>query len=170
MLIAFAASATAAAAAQEPGLAPRQALLACGPVIVAANALCYSNTSLCLRETLTFQRLEGSTTLAPHAQTHSQAAPAGGTLTALDYRATSWSCTAGKNGGRYVAVIMVRAGGADCDECRYLRLYHPNGGLIAATVKFDPAGRPSADESAAVLVQKVLGRPWPEGLKMIYDR
>jgi hypothetical protein len=37
-------------------------------------------------------------------------------------------------------------------------------------VKFDAAGQASADERGAVLVQKLLGRPWPEGLKVIYDR
>lgn len=170
MLIALAAPAPGAAAAQEPGLAPRQARLACGPVIVSANALCYGATPLCLRETLTFQRMEGSTTLAPHAQTHSYPAPSGDSVAALDYRATSWACTPGKNGGSYVAIVMVRVGGTDCGECQYLRLYHPNGSLIAATLRFDAAGRPSSDDKGANLVQKILGRPWPEGLKVIHDR
>ena len=168
--ILLAASTTAAAATAEPVLAPRQARLACGPAIVLANAQCYGNTPLCLRETLTFRRLEGSTTLAPHVHTHSYPAPSGGTLAALDYRATSWTCTPGKNGGSYVAVLMVRTGGADCGECQYLRLYHPGGNLIAATLKFDASGRATGDEKGALLVQKVLGRPWPEGLKVIYDR
>jgi hypothetical protein len=166
--LAFALSAS--AAPQEPGLAARQARLACGPVVVSANALCYVTTSLCLRETLTFQRLESSTTLAPHARTHDFTAQTGGSVVALDYRATSWACAAGKNGGSYVVILMVRSSGADCGECQYLRLYHPNGNLIATTLKFDAAGRPSGDEGGAALVQKVLGRPWPEGMKLIYDR
>jgi hypothetical protein len=169
-LVAIAVSTTAAAVAAESGLAPRQAQLACGRIIVSANALCYSGTALCLRETLTFRRLEGSTTLAPHARTHSHPAPAGGSVTALDYRAASWTCAPGRNGGGYVAVLMVRATGPDCGDCQYLRLYHPNGSLIATTVRFDAAGQASADEKGAMLVQKVLGRPWPEGLKLIYDR
>ena len=167
---AVAAAATAVAATPDSGLAPRQAQLACGQAIVSANALCHAGTALCLRETLTFRRVEGSTTLAPHARTHSHPAPAGGSVTALDYRATSWTCAPGTNGGRYVAVLMVRATGADCGDCQYLRLYHPHGSLIATTVRFDAAGHASADEKGAMLVQKVLGRPWPEGLKIIYDR
>jgi hypothetical protein len=170
MVVAVAVSGTAAAAAPESGLAPRQAQLACGKVIVTASAVCHGVTALCLRETLTFRRVESSTTLAPHAQTHSHPTPSGGSVTALDYRATSWTCVPGRNGGRYVAVVMLRASGTDCSECQYLRLYHPNGGLIAATLKFDAAGQASADERGAIVVQKVLGRPWPEGLKLIYDR
>jgi hypothetical protein len=170
LVVALAVSASAAAATLEPGLAARQAQLACGPVIVSANAVCYANSPLCLRETLTFRRLEGSTTLAPHIQTHSHPAPAGGTVTALDYRATSWACTPGKNGGSYVAVLMVRSSGADCGECQYLRLYHPNGNLIATTLKFDAAGRARSDEKGAALMQRVLGRPRPDGLRIIYDR
>jgi hypothetical protein len=170
-LLAIAVSTTAAAAsAPETSLAPRQAQLACGRVIVSANTLCYPGTALCLRETLTFRRVEGSTTVAPHARTHSHAAPDGGSVTALDYRATSWTCAPGRNGGHYVAVLMVRATGADCGDCQYLRLYHPNGSLIATTVKFDAAGQASADEKGAILVQKVLGRPWPDAMKLIYDR
>jgi hypothetical protein len=161
---------SAAAATQEAGLAPRQSQLICGRTIVFANAQCYGATSLCLRETLTFRRTEGSTTLAPHARTHSHPAAAGSNIPALDYRATSWTCAPGRDGGHYVAVLMVRAGGADCGECQYLRLYHPNGGLIAATLNFDAAGRASGNERGAAIVQKVLGRPWPEGLKVIYDR
>jgi hypothetical protein len=170
VLIAIALAASAAAAAAEPGLEPRRAQLACGTAIVSANALCYGGTALCLRETLTFRRMEGSTTLAPHARTHSQPVPAGGSVTALDYRATSWTCASGRNGGSYVAVLMVRAGGADCGECQYLRLYHPNGSLIATTVKFDAAGQAGADEKGAILVQKMLGRAWPDAMKLIYDR
>jgi hypothetical protein len=169
-LLTVAVSTTAAAAAPETSLASRQAKLACGRVIVSANALCYGGTALCLRETLTFRRMEGSTTLAPHARTHSHPAPAGGSVTALDYRATSWTCASGRNGGNYVAVLMVRAGGADCGECQYLRLYHPYGGLIATTVKFDAAGVASTDEKGAILVQNMLGRPWPDAMKVIYDR
>jgi hypothetical protein len=169
-LLAVAVAATAAAATPEAGLATRQAQLACGRAIVYASAVCHGVTALCLRETLTFRRVEGSTTLAPHAQTHSHPAPGGGSVTALDYRATSWTCAPGTNGGRYVAVVMVRAGGADCGECQYLRLYHPNGSLVAATLKFDAAGQASGNEKGAILVQKVLGRPWPEGLKLVYDR
>ena len=161
---------SAAAAAQEAGIAPRQSQLTCGRTIVSANAMCYGATSLCLRETLTFRRTEGSTTLAPHAQTHSHPAASGGNVPALDYRATSWTCAPGRNGGHYVAVLMVRASGADCGECQYLRLYHPNGSLIAATLTFDADGRARGNEKGATLVQKVLGRPWPEGLKLIYDR
>ena len=148
----------------------RQAQLACGRAIVSASALCHGNTVLCVRETLTFRRVDSSTTLAPHARTHSHPAPDGGSIAALDYRATSWTCAPGRNGGRYVAVVMVRASGAGCGECQYLRLYHPNGSLIAATLKFDPAGQASGDEKGAIVVQKVLGRPWPDGLKVIYDR
>ena len=148
----------------------RQARLVCGPVIVSANAGCYANSSLCLRETLTFRRLEGTTTLAPHAQTHAYPAPSGGTVPALGYRATSWTCAAGKDGGRYIAVLRVRVSGADCGDCQYLRLYHPTGNLIATTLKFDAAGRVMGDEKGATLVQKVLGRSWPEGLTIIYDR
>jgi hypothetical protein len=161
---------SAAVAAAEPGLVPRQAQLACGPVVVLANAQCYGTTTLCLRETLTFRRLEGSTTLAPHVHTHNYPAPSRGTLTALDYRATSWACTPGKGGGSYVAVLMVRTGSTDCAECQYLRLYHPSGNLIATTLKFDASGRATGDEKGTILVQKVLGRSWPEGLKIIYDR
>ena len=159
-----------AAAAPDPDLAPRQALLACGTVVVSANAVCYGATPLCLRETLTFRRLEGTTTLAPHVQTRSYPAPSGGTVTALDYRATSWTCTQGKDGGSYVAVLLVHASGADCGDCQYLRLYHPSGNLIAATLRFDASGRATGDVKGATLVQKVLGRAWPEGLKVIYDR
>lgn len=149
---------------------PRQARLACGAVVVSANALCYGTTALCLRETLTFRRLESTTTLAPHVQTHDHPAPAGGTVIALDYRATSWTCTPGKDGGSYVAVLMVRPSGSDCGDCQYLRLYHPAGNLIATTLRFDAFGRARVDAKGAALVQKVLGRPWPEGLKIIYDR
>jgi hypothetical protein len=170
LLLAVAVSTTAAAATLEAGLAIRQAELACGRAIVSASALCHGNTALCLRETLTFRRVESSTTVAPHARTHSHPAPEGGSIAALDYRATSWTCAPGRNGGRYVAVVMVRASGAGCGECQYLRLYHPNGSLIAATLKFDLAGRASGDEKGAIVVQKVLGRPWPDGLKVIYDR
>jgi hypothetical protein len=170
LLLAVAVSTTAAAAAPDADLALHRAQLACGKAIVSADALCYGGSALCLRETLTFRRAEGSTILAPHARTHSHPAPAGGSVTALDYRAISWTCASGRNGGSYVAVLMVRAGGADCGECQYLRLYHPNGNLITTTVKFDAAGQASADERGAILVQKVLGRPWPDALKLIYDR
>jgi len=168
--ILLAVAAPAAAAPAEADLTPRQAQLACATVVVSANALCYGTTPLCLRETLTFRRLEGSTTLAPHVQTHGHPALSGGTVAALDYRATSWTCAAGKYGGSYVAVLMVRVSGAECGECQYLRLYHPNGNLVAATLKFDAAGRATGDEKGAILVQELLGRPWPEGLKLIYDR
>jgi hypothetical protein len=137
---------------------------------VSANALCYGWTPLCLRETLAFRRLEGTTILAPHIRTSSHPSPSGGTVTALDYRATSWACTAGQNGGRYVAVLMVRSSGAECGDCQYLRLYHPNGNLIATTLKFDAAGRARSDEKGAGLVHRVLGRTRPEGLKIIYGR
>lgn len=170
ILLAIVLSTTAAAAAPEPGLATREAQLACGRAIVSASALCQGRTALCVRETLTFRRVEGSTILAPHARTHASPAPAGGSITALDYRATSWTCAPGRNGGSYVAVLMVRSSGADCGECQYLRLYHPNGSLIAATLKFDAAGQASGDEKGAIVMQKVLGRPWPEGLTLIYDR
>src|SRR4030095_963919 len=116
----------------EAGLAIRQAELACGRAIVSASALCHGNTALCLRETPTFRRVESSTTVAPHARTHSHPAPEGGSIAALDYRATSWTCAPGRNGGRYVAVVMVRAGRADCGERQYLRLYHPSGRLTGA--------------------------------------
>ena len=115
----------------EADLSPRQARLACDAVVVSANALCYGASPLCVRETLTFRRLESTTTLAPHVQTHNHPAPSGGTVTALDYRATSWTCAQGKDGGSYVAVLMVRAVGPDCGDCQYLRLYHPTGSLIA---------------------------------------
>ena len=163
-------SLTAAAAAAENDLTSRRAHLACGPSIITAQAFCYGDSPLCARETLTFRRMEGSTVLSPHPRTQDYPLHAGRKVAALDYRANSWACVEGANGGRYVAVVMVRAGGADCGECQYARLYHPNGRAIAATLRFDTAGRPSGDAKAVAVMREVLGRPWPEGLKLVHDR
>ena len=170
MLLAASLCAAAGSAAAENELTPRRGELNCGSSLVTALSMCYGDSRLCARETLTFRRPGGSTVLAPHPRTENHRAPAGGKVAALDYRATSWACTAGATGGRYVAVIMVRTNGVDCGECQYIRLYHPEGQVIATTLKFDAAGRPSEDAQGTALIKEILGRPWPEGLKLIYYR
>ncbi|HKA43019.1 MAG TPA: hypothetical protein VKF40_13610 [Burkholderiales bacterium] len=170
MLQAAALWSAATAIGAESDLAPRHAQLACGPAIVVANALCYGEAPLCVRETLTFRRPGGSTVLSPHPHMGKHSAPAGGSVAALDYHATSWACAEGVDGGRYVAIVMVHASGADCGECQYARLYHPNGNAIAATLKFDSSGRPGGNPASAAMLREILGRPWPGALKFIYDR
>ena len=62
----------------------------------------------------------------------------------LDYRADGWACLPGKSGGRYLVVVMNRAGSGACRECEYSRLYDLNGRLIATDFDFDAKGQPRA--------------------------
>ena len=169
-LLGLALCSAAGTTAQEPGLAPRLDRLACGNTVVIAHASCYGTTPMCVRETLTFHRPEGRTVLAPHKQLGRYTLHAGRTVEALDYHASEWAGVAGLNGGRYVAFIMARTTGGNCSECKYFRLYHPNGRLVASTLTFDAAGRPRKDPKASELISKMVDRPRPDAFQPVYAR
>jgi hypothetical protein len=170
MLIAAWLSAAGTAIAGEPRLTPRLARLNCGVTIVTAHASCDGATGMCLREALTFRRAEGSLTVAPHKRVISHTLPDGKRVDALDYRINAWSCVAGVNGGEYVAVSLTRTGGGSCGDCEDLRLYHPGGGLIATTLRFDAQGRPREDVRGGELIAKMIGRLPPGALQPVYTR
>jgi hypothetical protein len=159
-----------AAPAEEPGLQTRIARLSCGGTVVTAQAWCYGASGICAREALSFRRTEGSLTVAPHKRLVHYDLPDGRRVDALDYGITGWSCVAGTNGGRYVALLFARPGGKRCGECEYFRLYHPNGRLIAATLRFDADGRPREDARAATLIGEVVGSLPAQALQPVYAR
>ena len=158
----------ASASAAEPPLEQRRAQMNCGNTVITAQAACHPATGACLREALTFRRIEGSTTVAPHKRLVPHNLPGGSRVEALDYHVTRWSCVHGVNGGRYVALIAARAAGGDCSLCEYMRLYHPSGQLIAATLNFDGEGRPRADEKATELIGKLIAKPAPGAFAPVY--
>jgi len=159
-----------AAAPATPEPAQRIDRIACGNTIVIAHAFCYEPTSACVRETLTFHRPESRTILAPHKNVVPQLLPDGRTVEGLDYLISKWACLPGVNGGHYVAVIMTRANDRNCEMCEYLRLYHPNGRLIAATLTFDASGRPREDQRGMELLGNTIDRPLPDAFRPVYLR
>jgi hypothetical protein len=159
-----------AAAATPPGLAQRIDRIACGNTVVIAHAYCYEATAACIRETLTFHRPESRAVLAPHKHMVPQLLPDGSAVEGLDYRISRWACVPGINGGRYVAVIMTRTNDTNCNTCEYLRLYHPNGRLIAATLTFDAGGTPREDRRAMELLGNTIERPRADVFRRAYTQ
>jgi len=185
VLIAIVLPSAAVLAAGETVLTERRGQLACSNTLVTAQASCYANTLVCARETLTFHRPENRIIVAshPHSSEHplivltpprssGHPPPADRNfknVMAPDYSAFSWACVEGVNGGRYIAVVMGQTGGGNCGMCDYLRLYHPNGRLIASTLRFNAAGRPGKDEKAEALITEMIGSG-PIALRPIYGQ
>jgi hypothetical protein len=162
--------ATGSAAAPEANLSQRLDRMACGNTVIIAHASCYAATPVCVRETLTFHRPESRTILAPHKHQGPHQLQDGRIVEALDYHVSKWACVAGVNGGRYIVFIMARTRDGNCKECEYVRLYHPNGRLIATTLTFDAAGRPREDPRALELVGSTVDRPLPAAFQPVYAR
>ena len=158
----------AGSSAQEPGLLSRVDRLACGNTVVIAHASCYGATRLCIRETLTFHRPESRTIVAPHKHLVPHQLQGGKIVDALDYRISKWACVTGVNGGHYVAFAMARTSDGNCRECEYVRLYHPNGRLIATTVRFDAAGRSHEDPKGMEMMRNTVDRPPPDAFRPVY--
>src|SRR5688572_10660052 len=77
-----------AGAIAAESLVARRDQLACGSSLITAHASCYGRTSMCVGETLTFRRPEGSTSIAPNKQQAGYSLPSGGKVLALDYHIT----------------------------------------------------------------------------------
>jgi hypothetical protein len=151
MVLAFA---NASAAAE---LETRSGFIECGGSHVRARAECYSKTLYCTSETLSFARQAATTIvpLHPHQSTHELKDRA--KVRALDYSASSWACVPGKHGGRYLLVDLSSAGGGNCRQCEYSKLYDLNGRLIAASLGFDTKGRAHDHPAGEQTMRRVLG-------------
>lgn len=153
-----------APAAAQPASEYRAGFIECGQAQIRALSRCYEKSAYCASETLSFSRRSGRSIvpLHPHARGH-----AGLSAQALDYLADSWACLRGKSGGRYLVVVMRRAGGK-CADCEYSRLYDLNGRLIAADFEFDAKGEPRPSKTGRDMMQEVLGGPGPHAFVSVY--
>ena len=143
----------------------RTAYMDCGKTQVRALAECYENTGLCISETLSFARSGRRTIVGMHQHfetydLHKRK------VKVLDYHASSWACLTGKDGGRYLSVVMDHSGA--CSDCTFVQLYDPNGRLVAASVKFDAHGKPRENAEGTSLMRRLTGPPAPRAFASIY--
>ena len=146
-----------AGAIAQSALEHRAGVIDCGRTQVRALAECYEKSAYCTTETLSFARRAGRTIVPVHGQSAIHEV-SGRKTRALDYSATSWACLPGRNGGRYLVVVMSRANGASCGDCEYSRLSDLNGRLVAT----------DRDKSGRDMMNALLGGPGPYAFSAVY--
>ena len=143
----------------------RTAYIDCGKTQVRALAECYENSALCISETLTFARSGRRAIIGTH-QHYETYELNKLKVQALDYHGSSWACLPGKDGSHYLLVAMDHTG--NCTECSFVKVFDPNGRLVATSVKFDARGKPRDNAEGASVVRRLTAPPTPRAFASIY--
>jgi hypothetical protein len=158
---------TGSAPAAQPETEWRTGFLDCGRTRIRALTECYPDTSLCLTETLTFER-NGRRAVVPLHQHYGRYPLERASVRALNYRATSWACLEGGEGGHYVNVVMARVGQGCRSACAFEQMFDLSGRLVASRLAFGPDGAAREDARSLPLMLKLIAQPQPGAFETVY--